>query len=621
MRKLYFSFILLSSILFSLLVSPPVIFGQKAQERWICLDGVRCDQSDSCKNLSIGAKFHKAWLTTKTDLKPLPDTDTYIVECVATGDDTNPEICTTGNSATDGIVYGNDNLSELSNKLGYKFEGLYAQDGVTVAPNPKKSDNTGEIGPLIWGDSTPKGHLRKWLALNYYTPIGGGAQNVPMGALQQGTIDFDFNTAEKDCLSIAWDPFGRVFDSSSLEPIIGASVKLLLKRADGSFTLMTPADILGGNIINPQMTAEDGMFSFVVPDGTYKIAVNNPNYTFPVTDLTGLQVNYSKAYYDIYPAATGEEIVQSGKIQHRDIPLTGVNGYVSLNPPKLMERFYESVAGNLVIVGRVSHPFAKITAYSAKPAITESKTMVRYRQVGQTQADKMGKFKLEIDQSTFEINESFDGIDVAKVDLTLLAKKDSLIEKMKELLVKLFNPVKAQTKAVTTIKFDPIPRYLEGYAYDDTGKIIPNATVGVYLTFSNKPYYETKADETGFFKITSENLPNMAYKLRYTTPGGAVIRKTTTDFIAQNQKYLADNKVNLTVFKNQQGKIITKKTITPAKTIVSTEPVKTIPVNQTTNKNNIVLIIAILVFLLIAIVVILGIYLLKKKSENQQSIY
>lgn len=621
MKKLYFcSFIL--STLFFLLIKPQVIFGQAAQERWICLKAKRCDKVSSCNNLPISATVHKSWLTTDDDVKPLPNTATYIVECISTR---KGQICTTGKKDTDMIVYKKDNVAELSKRLGYKFQGLYIKVGnkVKAVTNPIESSSTGEIGPLIWGDSTTSSHRRKWLALNYWTPLGAGVSSDTVGALQQGTIDFDFDTAERDCVSISWDPYGRVFDSSSLEPIPDVSVKLFLKRTNGNFTLVTPSDIPGGNIINPQITAEDGMFSFVVPDGTYKISVSNSNYTFPVNNLANLQANYSKVYDDIYPANTGEEIIQSGEIQHRDIPLTGVNGYVSITSPKLIEYFYEvrPVTHKIVIEGRATHPFTKITAYSVKQSTINSSMSVRYRQLGQIKADKMGDFKLEIDQSTFEPTESFGEIDLAKVDLTLLAKNSSLIDKAKKILTKLINPVRAQTNTVTTINFNPIPTYLEGYAYDTTGKVIPNATVGVYLTFSNIPYYETKADQTGYFKIISGNLPDMAYDLRYTTTDGKIVEKTTTDFIAQNQKYLTSNKVNLNVFKNQQGKTITKESVTPAKTNISEKPVKTTTTNQTANKTNIVLIIGILAFFVITIVVILGIYLLKRKSENQQSIY
>src|SRR3972149_11827084 len=59
--------------------------------------------------------------------------------------------------------------------------------------------------------------------------------------------------------------------------------------------------------------------------------------------------------------------------------------------------------------------------------------------------------------------------------------------------------VSSQDKPAIVI--DPILQYLEGYAYDSKGAIIPNAKVMVKLEMSKAVFYETKTDEKGVFRV------------------------------------------------------------------------------------------------------------------------
>jgi len=613
MRKAFYAILFI--LFFSL---PSAVQAQALNERWVCLKALHCkpagkippgykdEEFVNCVSVKDG---HGAQLSEDPAAPPLANTETYIVECIALD---GGQVCTTGNSLTDQKIYGKDNTTIP----GYQFLGLYP-----TTTQPVMSKAGGEIGPYEWKSVIRSSTQHKFLALNYWTPTGGGG--VPtgaLGALQQGTVDFDFATADKDCVSLKWDPYGRVFDAQTLEPVVNTSVNLLLERDDKSFTSITTADVLGGNIINPQKTLEDGVFSFVVDDGTYKLEITNPNYTFPVADLNQLNPNYSKIYSDIYPAATGEEIVQKGEIQHRDIPLIGVDGYISVTLPKMMEYFYDvlPVSKKAIIQGKVSHPFTRIIAYSVKPSASDSAETYRYRQAGEIQADKLGNFKLEIDQSNFEPDESFGEIELVKVDLQTITK-NNLFKKFISIFDKLVKKVQAVSTTTDikydSIRFDPIPTYLEGYAYDNTGKIMPEVTVGVYLTFSNKPYYQTKADEKGYFKITSENLPTMAYEIRYTSPLGAVVKITTTKFINQNQKYLTDNKIDLYTYKNSLGKTIVKPTTTPpADSLKNPTGQQKKPISPRQTLSNNLLIIAGFIVLFILLIVFLIVFLIKRRS-------
>ncbi len=212
------------------------------------------------------------------------------------------------------------------------------------------------VEPLEWQDYTPRGTGRKWLALNLIDPI---ELEMGRGGQQQGT--FTFEGALSKCVEIHWDPYGIVFDSQSLEPIPGVAISLLKKRDNGQFTLVKGADVV--SIINPLYTQEDGAFSFFVPDGTYKLEASASNFNFPNNPLK-LNSNYSKIYSNIY---RGEEIVQKGEIEHRDLPLDSKNSpYIA--PVKLMSYFplLDKGSNTLILQGRVSHPLTTIKCLCKK---------------------------------------------------------------------------------------------------------------------------------------------------------------------------------------------------------------------------------------------------------------
>lgn len=506
------------------------INAQQKSERWVCLKAEK-------------TAGHTATVSVDPATKPLANNNTYVFECLSTSE------CTSGNAAIDQEVFGKNNLEAMLANYGYHFEGS------SLPSNPTMTNGSGDITPFTWKSSTEHGHARRWLALNYFdpTPTPSTATGNE-GGQQLGTFDFEAVINNSDCVSLSWDPYGRVFDSSTLNPVSGANVTLLKKRDNNSFTLMTSADLLGGNIINPQTTKEDGGFSFVVPDGTYKLSVTQGKYVFP-EQLANIQSNYVQIYSDIYPDPTGEEIVQAGAIQHRDIPLSPKTTSQN-NEVKLMEFFYNLNKANstIYVKGRVSHPFAKIKTYSLRPDPVLQE-IVRYRLLTKTpiKADAQGNFTLKIDQSDFEPEESFGDITAEKVDLTQIA---NLVESFKKWFLSLIGEVNAQVTLATNFRLDPIPNYLEGYAYDAQGKVMPDATVSVVLDFSNKPSYQTKADENGYFKISSEFLPSMPYKINYISPSGQKTEISTSKFIVQNQEVIQKSDIKINQYKNEKGQMV-----------------------------------------------------------------
>ena len=121
--------------------------------------------------------------------------------------------------------------------------------------------------------------------------------------------------------------------------------------------------------------------------------------------------------------------------------------------------------------GVVSHPLTILNIKTAKISTVYPTSKIPYRTIQTFQADKMGKFKFSVDQNKFEKTGSYTeiiaGIELVKVDLRTSEK----------------------TESVSNMALEPIPQYLEGYAYNSAGTVLTNVTVGVYVSSSVGPLH------------------------------------------------------------------------------------------------------------------------------------
>jgi hypothetical protein len=540
-------------------------------ERWTCLERTYTPSDTTVTPISSsdGAAYqkytHSAVLKTKTNEKPLPNSDTYIVECVQTkpiyDDNSYPvpmaadvkqqiengltEVCTTGSTATDMFIYNNDRLALIQKiyarydnrfpgYLGYHPDGYYQFD-FTNKLEPEnsrkyfKTDANGDFekGQFAYVNYITGPNERKFLAYNR-TPKEPTDETGGKGALQQADIKFTFGDASKRCVGIAWDPFGIVFDTQTLEPVPGVSVALYVKKLD-AFRLVNNADMPGGFIQNPVITKEDGHYSFVVPDGTYKLAVAVGGYTFP-TKITTLHPNASVIYSDFY---RGEDIIQKGKMVHKDIPIDAPSSPVTQKYQAKLMGLFQTInnQGDTIIDGRVSHPFAKINSYCKKNNGTKGTTNES------VQADKDGQFSLVFDPTLCDLDsgETYGLIEVEAINLTGQLTMPSTV---------------STGHILASYAYNPILNYIEGYAMDNKNIPLSNATVGVYIMGDTNPSFTTKADATGRFVFTSDMLPNSPYELKYKSTSGSIVKTTTTQFIAQNISTIKKDNINLYIQKN-----------------------------------------------------------------------
>jgi len=229
--------------------------------------------------------------------------------------------------------------------------------------------------------------------------------------------------------------------------------------------------------------------------------------------------------------------------ERRDIPFDPGTSAPTKTNPVIMSYGERRAAGNTVIEGKVSHPFTLVTATQGGVTLSSEK------------ADRLGFYRLIIDNKNISPSSEIK-ITLTKTDLT-----GPLTQKIVDKLLSIFKsavnffkpgPVVAQTTSTST-SLNPIPAYLEGYAYDQKGNVLPNATVKVILQMTKKMYYQTKADEKGHFAIGSNSLPLFDYYLQISTPGMGTITYTTTEFAKVNSQYLQSNKINvMTAEKNGQ---------------------------------------------------------------------
>lgn len=338
-------------------------------------------------------------------------------------------------------------------------------------------------------------------------------KQVEMGGAsgdQQGTFTF---LDQGNCVSITWDPYGRIFDSQSLEPIPNVKV--------GVFDSLNP-ETLSQVRDNPQKVLADGAFNFLTKPGTYYLQPLDFPKIYTFSEKTKLNNNYRKAYSkrdgssSIYKP--GIAIVEkAGVPEHRDIPLDPGNNPPSHFPIVNIPGYYTQMVFNSMTEygGRISHPLS-IVVLVGKDSMKE---------VSRVTADKFGIWKVAVNNSKIPENESL-LVKLIKVDLTT----NKFDEK----------------KAVLTndVMFEPILRNISGYVFDNNGKKLVNSRVSVVLDSNGKVYSETKTDNNGVLNIPTNNLPVLSYHLAYKS-GDKSISLLTTSFANRNKEYLKENNKNL----------------------------------------------------------------------------
>jgi len=430
-------------------------------------------------------------------------------------------VCSTGNPITDKEIFQQDYTEDLKNldaDAGAWGGFVYGERNtgklsIEIVENKLKPDLAGNIKATVIMTNS-QGHF-VYPFYGFFRPPGT-AVTGGVGGEQQGKLDF--LAPNINCTSILWDPYGRIFDSQSLEPIPNITVKVL--------TDITPSEKLAQIFGNPQTSFADGAFNFLVEPGTYYLRLVNPPTKYSFIPKPNLNINYSKAYSkrdgtnSVYKP--DDPIVEvAGKPEHRDIPLDP-----GKNPPShfplvnITSYGYDqiSLGDSTQYGGKISHPLSIV-------ALVGQKTQ---KEVSRITADKFGYWNVLIENKLIPQDEPL-LIKLIKVDLTTMI------------------PDEKDGKITNDIVFYPIARKINGYLYDN-GKPAAGAVVTITLENNSKPFYQITANNNGYIAIPSNKLPNFSYDLMVKFVGTNIAKKISTDVFAQeNKTYLEKNNINLMV--------------------------------------------------------------------------
>lgn len=334
------------------------------------------------------------------------------------------------------------------------------------------------------------------------------------------------------CANIQWDPRGYVFDAKTLHPVQNTTLTLYAKNGDGSYTQVPN----GIGTTNPYTTATNsGQFNFFVQPGLYKMTVDSLHAT--IAEKQAINPAYQHLFMDeeskvhIYEKGADIEEV-AGRVAVAHIPVHVANSsYIIDSLHLIMEDAVVNMdnqgkKSQMHITGTVSHPRSQITV--TLTALNELGSVVTPPPLYKT-TNEFGEYDFYIDQEQMQA----DGKPLYLQNIHISIEMNAF-----------YTSQPSAKKAPISYDLKPLPRYVEGIAYDEKGVPIPNAIVALYPYFSLNPMYTTLANKDGRFKIGSDHIPQMNYKLRYKKQNGDIVEVSPDQFIRQNISYYATKTID-----------------------------------------------------------------------------
>ena len=412
---------------------------------------------------------------------------------------------------------------------------------------------SGHTGYYLYASHTPE-------------PLGQGVDDENT-TQQQGQATLTFPAGAENCTQIYWDPYGRIFDSVSLEPFGEGEAMVTLLDENGNPSLNTFAN----NVLIDKM----GKYNILInKDGKYKLKVTpNTNHTFTASLPNP---KYSDLYGFIYKLGDPAFVEIAKNPKRVDVALKPIGTPYTRSPDYISKEYldvwYEGESYTKIAL-RTVHPKTIVKVMVNEVELTEDGTGKALPKTSDKEGYWLVLIKKEVlSQDGFSIeliknpqyypltqgNTGFIGQIVDKL-FTLFVKKVSAQQS-----IKISDPVSPTPKpsgSIIVIKFEPILEYIEGYSYDDTNKIVPKARVNVKLKMNNKIYATTITDDSGFFTLYPKDLPPYEYYLEIVNPEtGKVSVQTTSGFVEKNQAYLDSEKIDLMKVTKYDQKIIDPKT-------------------------------------------------------------
>lgn len=492
MKKLVHIFYSLIFLLSSFLVYlPPVAAAALPPQNWQCMGVTQ-------------AGGHSVNLATKEGNFFLPpEDDVWVVECISGA---SGNACTTGSTAVNAA-------------LG--LSGFGPEFSVTHnVSQPVKAREDGKLTgeSFLWQTDGPD------VNHSFF-----GVQRNPLSSLSADTANLKFSSfypqnSDTNCVSLRWDPTGIIFDSKTLEPIPGIPVTIYDQNG-------SKVNLAG--VPNPDITRENGQYNFnVEPNKYYSLRVEPSSHTFPSSVfLLPAQNSPDFPYKGIY---RGGLFYETPRILRLDIPVDSATPYTRAAKITDWKVFLDKPTNTLKIDGGLTHPFSRVQVGNGGNLL------------GSTTADQYGAFAVSVHSTVIDNTKPIE-LTVEKADVFNRVQGISFFD---TIIPKIF----AQTTKNSVI-IHPIFNYLAGYAYNEKGAVVPNATVQIILTVATKPAYQVQADNTGYFRIPSENIPPLPYSLVIQSPLGSSSTLTLTQFALYNRQYSEENQIDYGEYQSDPGNI------------------------------------------------------------------
>lgn len=453
----------------------------------------------------------------------------------------------------------------------------------------------------MFTDTDPNLIIPHWYyAVGYSSKV---SNLVPANTTQQNSLkvsDQPFHdTSGLTPDMVEFDPYGYVFDATTLEPLNDMSVYLFEKndRWTPKECLRSSGSVFSNNfsqecqpILNPvTRTDAQGSFAFVVKPGSYALDVFGTSppaevlRSYTQRDASSVlmsvseqisRIKYGKKvgtiykvvvpvdgdqkdlYTELYPQTLAgiEQIDEPpGLVQRRDIPIDASKLGVNTNRPVSQRTQYTVIdnANGMYVFGLVTHPYTQISARIESTVVA----------VGRV--NEKGAWSITIPAASI-ISASPIEIDFIKPDF--YGDPAAQARKIKGLRT-------VSATSISTITIDPHPRYIDAIAQSVSGQVMPGTLVSVYDEFIGDVVYETKSDILGRYQIPPSALPRMGYHLLYSQPGSTEPRVVTVgQLLSENAIYTSTKKVDM--FSTDQAVLVQESLKASNSAIVATPMLK-----------------------------------------------
>lgn len=632
-----------------------------------CLSMDWCYEKENPNNSCVVKGPHRARLTLNTATgaprPPVsPPGSTYIIECFNILENQEMDtICTTGDPNMDlakDLKKPNTNISNfqrLSNINQYAVSrdndpqyGRYKEDGRTPLNQNQITTTVDGMSPsaVEWGSYTNNSYPRSFLLVTVLRPQDTSS-NITDSGLKQEILSFIGS-----CQTESWDPMGFAYDISTGDPIPDVNIDVSYSdKQSGPFSQATdgigPTDVLPPSTL-PIKTGTSGFYQFFGKPGWYKMLLGS-NFTHISRDestsiSTGVKALYPENL-NYYFTKDGEAYYEGRELKILHLPHRIDPAQVNPYQFKVLSASSEASGKTLVFKIQTSGPAnVAISRCSTQNGV---KNCSLYQSIDPTKGGpapvNFFKSTFRLDQSILLPGEKFEvtatrydaAAPQSKIQNSISKLSKALNQAVSNILTLIAAPTYAQESGVS-FDLEPIPSYLEGYLYDETGKVLPNSDFGVYLSSMNQPLYSSKTDANGFFRVTSEYLPTSNFTISYIEESTSLRKDVSTSvFLSQNSEFMKSENVNpylkTTVSSNPRRDITPSFTPRPVNQAqnVAISPTTTQtdnnnaqnqnsnPTNQGTNQQTVFAVVAFIILVLILTVTVI-IYIRKKRSLNAE---